>query len=337
MKKIVLIFLSVFLLSSCAQEESTHKIKIGVALYQSDDTFIGLVKDSIAASAKAYELSDDVKITVNFSDGAGNQSVQNEQVDDFISQGYDAICVNMVDRTAAAVIIDKAMNADIPVVFFNREPVKEDMMRWEKVFYVGANAEQSGEIQGRLVAEAFAKNRKLYDKNGDYIIQYVMLEGEPGHQDALLRTDTSIRTLRLKGFIVEKLANDTANWQRSLGKEKMLNWLNTFGDSIEVVFANNDDMAIGAIEALQDHGYNREDLDKYVLVVGIDAIPAAVESIKKGYLFASVLNDAEKQGNAIFEIAYSMITKQKAETKEQNFDGKYIFFDYTPVQQTNDW
>jgi methyl-galactoside transport system substrate-binding protein len=320
--------------AGCAREAAPPKVKIGVALYQTDDTFIGLVRDSIAAAANAYVGQDGAggyKVNVSFADAAGNQTVQNRQVDDFIAQGYAAVCVNMVDRTAAAVTIDKAKSADVPVVFFNREPVQEDMMRWEKAFYVGAKAEQSGEMQGRLAAEAILADPARYDRDGDGAIQYVMLEGEQSHQDTLLRTEHCLRALREAGVAVERLATGSAKWQRSQGKERMGNWLATFGGRIEAVFSNNDDMALGAIDALQEAGMNLGDPAKSVMVLGVDATPEAVASVRDGAMFATVLQDHERMGAAIFDIACSMAVSGEARTPVPGFDGKYLFLDYVPI------
>ncbi len=125
-----------------------------MALYQQNDTFIATIVSSLEAAAREREADEGLKITLNITDGRGSQATQNEQIDRFLSTGYDVICVNLVDRTAAAVIVDKAKSAGIPLIFFNREPVREDIMRWDKVYYVGAEAGKSGVMQGELVAEA---------------------------------------------------------------------------------------------------------------------------------------------------------------------------------------
>ena len=192
--------------------EAKKEIKIGVALYKFDDTFISSVKDAINEISDEKSKETGEKITINAVDGQGQQATQNDQVDTFITQGYDVIAVNMVDRTAASVIIQKAQAAGIPVVFFNREPVAEDMAKWDQLYYVGAKAEESGTIQGEVAADYFKANPDA-DKNKDGKIQYVMLEGDPGHQDALLRTEYSIKALETAGFKVENLASDSALWQ----------------------------------------------------------------------------------------------------------------------------
>ena len=316
------------------EDKSAKKeIKVGVALYKFDDTFISTVRDAIEEEAKKIEEKDGVKITINAVDGQGQQTMQNDQVDTFITQKYDVICVNMVDRTAASVIIDKAKAANIPVVFFNREPVKEDMAKWDKMFYVGAKAEESGTMQGQIIADYWKKHPEA-DKNKDGKIQYVMLEGEPGHQDAILRTEYSIKALEEAGLKVEKLASDTANWQRAQGQDKMSAWLSAHQDKIEVVFANNDDMALGAIEALKAAGYFKD--NKFMPVVGVDATAPAIDSLKQGLLLGTVLNDAKGQGSGVMDIAYSIVKGEDvASTVKGITDGKYMWVPYQPVTKEN--
>lgn len=316
------------------REAKTKKeIKIGVALYKFDDTFISSVKDAINEISDEKSKETGEKITINAVDGQGQQATQNDQVDTFITQGYDVIAVNMVDRTAASVIIQKAQAAGIPVVFFNREPVAEDMAKWDQLYYVGAKAEESGTIQGEVAADYFKANPDA-DKNKDGKIQYVILEGEPGHQDALLRTEYSIKALEAAGFQVDKLASDTALWQRANGQEKMAAWISAFGDKIELVLANNDDMALGAIEALKAAGYLSD--GKFIPVIGVDATAPAKDSLKAGLLYGTVLNDARGQGKGIFDIAYALAKKENPAEKVQGItDGKYLWIPYQKVTKEN--
>lgn len=348
MRKIIsmllLVFLVASLLAGCGPGQSNEaekppeesgqagsEIRIGLALYKFDDTFISTVRQAIEKDAKDKSSATGDKIVINAVDGQGQQATQNDQVDTFITQGYNVIAVNMVDRTAASVIIEKAQKANIPVVFFNREPVPEDMNKWDSLYYVGAKAEESGTMKGNIAAD-YWKSHPEADKNKDGVMQYVMLEGEPGHQDAILRTEYSIKAVEAAGIKVEKLANDTANWQRAQGQEKMAAWLSAFGDKIEVVFANNDDMALGAIEALKAAGYFQG--DKYMPVVSVDATAPALDSLADGKLLGTVLNDAKGQGNSILEISYAL-AKGKDPEAEGLTDGKYKWVPYQPVTREN--
>ena len=247
MKRIGCLFAALCLavtLWGCGEAEAGPTLRIGVALYQQEDTFIETVARELQRVAQEEEQARNWKINLYITDGKESQTTQNEQVDRFLERGYDVICVNIVDRTAAAVIIDKAQAAGVPVIFFNREPVEEDLRRWRHAYYVGLPAGDAGVLQGELVLDAWENQREKLDRNGDGVIQYVMLEGEPGHQDALLRTEYCISTMTKAGVATEKLASDAANWQRGQGAIRMRQWLREFGEDIEVVFANNDDMAL---------------------------------------------------------------------------------------------
>lgn len=199
--------------------------KIGVAIYKFDDTFMTGVRNAMTAAAEG-------KAALDIVDSQNAQPTQNEKVDLFVSKKYNAMAVNPVDRTAAGVIIDKAKAADIPVVFLNREPVAEDMNKWDKVYYVGAKAEESGTISGQLIVD-YWKAHPEADKNGDGKLQYVMLKGEPGHQDAELRTKYSVQAIQDAGIEVEALAEDTAMWDRVKGQEKCRHFLRPMGTKLK--------------------------------------------------------------------------------------------------------
>lgn len=304
----------------------TQDKTVGVAVYKFDDTFMTAVRNSIEGAAEG-------KIQVDVVDSQNAQPTQNEQVDLFVSKGYAAIAINPVDRTAAAAVLDKAKNANIPVVFFNREPLAEDMQKWDKVYYVGAKAEESGTLQGQIAVD-YWKAHPEADRNGDGTIQYVMLTGEPGHQDAELRTEYSVKAITDAGLKVEEVAKDTAMWDRVQGQEKMSAFLGSQGDKIELVLANNDDMALGAVEALKAAGYFTG--DKVMPVVGVDATAPAMEALKSKTLVGTVLNDAENQGKATLALAAALAAGQTPSKENVGYDitdGKYVWVPYKKVTE----
>ena len=249
-------------------------------------------------------------------------------MDRFLERGYDVICVNIVDRTAAAVIVDKAQAAGVPVIFFNREPVEEDLRRWKHAYYVGLPAGDAGVLQGELVLDAWRTQRDTLDRNGDGVIQYVMLEGEPGHQDALLRTEYCISTLANAGVSTEKLASDAANWQRGQASVSMRQWLQEFGENIEVVFANNDDMALGAIDACAEAGLDKRSMP---FIVGVDATPPALEALREGTLKGTVRNDAVGLAESMMELAVSLSVDGEASQDLELTDERYVWLRYEAV------
>lgn len=338
MKKVLSIMLVTLMLAGlfigCSgQSTSTGKsgsdeVSIGCAIYKFDDTFMTGVRNAISTAAEG-------KAKVDIVDSQNSQPTQNDKVDLFITKKVNALAINPVDRTAAGVIIEKAKKNNIPVVFFNREPLAEDMKKWDKVYYVGAKAEESGTISGQLMVD-YWKAHPEADKNKDGVMQYVMLKGEPGHQDAELRTKYSIKAVEDAGIKVEKLAEDTAMWDRVKGQEKMAAFLASQGDKIEAVFANNDDMALGAIEALKAAGYFKD--GKYIPVVGVDATAPALKALEEGTLLGTVLNDAKNQGKATFSLAYVLAqgqTPTKENTGYEITDGKYVWVPYRKITKEN--
>lgn len=316
------------LLPGCGRAAATPTVRVGVAVYDQTDTFISTITQHLEQLFQEQEQHLGVKINLSVADGRSSQSVQNEQVDRFLDLGCDVICVNIVDRTAAAVIVDKARAADVPVIFFNREPVEEDLLRWKGAYYVGSPGAEAGRLQGMLVVDAWRADRASLDRSGDGVVQYVMLEGEPGHQDALLRTEHSVQTLVTGGIQVEKLESAAANWQRSQAAERMRQWLQTVEEPIEVVFANNDDMALGAIDACLEAGLSAEEMP---FIVGVDATAPALEALRAGTLRGTVRNDALGQAESIVALSCALASGQSASDAVELQDGKYVWLSYTAV------
>ena len=289
------------ILTACGdpQEEEKTSIRIGVSLYRGDDTFINNIRSELEAKAKEYEQEKGIKVTLDIQDAKGSQNTQNNQVERFISLGCDVLCINPVDRMDASVIIDKAMTAEVPVVFFNRQPVEEDMDRWDKLYYIGVDAKETATLQGRMVVDLYREQPEAIDLNGDGVVSYVLLEGESSHQDSLIRTEWSIKTLKDGGVPIEKITGGIANWERSQASALMEQWLNEYPDTIELVVSNNDDMALGAIDALDRAGI------KGVNVVGTDGTVPGLEALENGKLLGTVSANKEIYGSAIIEIAAS--------------------------------
>jgi len=261
----------------------------------------------------------------------GNQYEQNNQIESFIESGCDVICVNIVDRTDATIIVDKTSAADTPLIFFNREVVAEDLMRAKEIYYIGAPALQSGEMQGKITADICRANFSTVDKNGDGIVQYVMLEGQAGHQDAILRTESSIETFTGEGFRVEKLEDAIANWSRAQAETQMTQWLANH-DDIEVVFANNDEMAMGAYDAIEK---STIELSERPIIVGIDGTPAGLEALIEGKIDGTVFNDAPNQARAILALVLYCAIGKELPPEYTPDENKAVWIDYSPITKEN--
>ncbi len=324
---ILLVVISMFLLSSCGKNEegvTGGQPVFGVAIYKYDDTYISTVRQAIekAATGKAELL---------INDGKGDQGTQTDQIDLLIQKGVDVLLVNIVDVGASNTVLEKAKQADIPIIFFNREPESEILKSYDKARFVGTNAADAGIIQGEIIADTW-KNGD-FDKNKDGIMQYVMLKGEPDNPEAVLRTEYSIKTAEEKGVKTQELGLQIANWDTEQANRTMEAWLSKYGDKIEFAIANNDAMAQGVISALQAAGYNKGDDSKFIPVVGVDATDAAKDLINKGYMTGTVLQDGAAMGKALVDIALNFTEgKEFIEGTDYEYDetGVSVRIPYSP-------
>ena len=318
-------------LSACGMPEKTEteKINIGLASYNQSDTYINELVSCFKEECNRLETNQH-KISVTVQDAAGSQKIQNDQVKRLIKEGCNVLCVNLADRTNPSEIIEAAKESDIPIIFFNREPVAEDLNQWEKLYYVGAKAKQSGVMQGELAADLIWE-RKTVDRNKDGKIQYVVLEGEMGHQDAIVRTESAVDSLKEKGVELEKLSYEIANWNRAQAQNRMTQMINQYNNQIELVLANNDDMALGAIDAYEKLGYTETDIPAFL---GIDGTDEGLEAVLEEKMAATVYNDKEAQANAMAQLARQLVTGEKM--KKVEFENqRYIYLPYKKVTKDN--
>ena len=290
---------------------------VGVCIYKFDDAFMTTYRNSLQEilESKGY------KVTVV--DGNNDQSKQNEQINTFITQGVDALIINPVMTSAADQIIDTVKNAGIPTVLINREPTAEQMSAYDKLVYVGCNAAQSGTFQGELILETANQG----DINGDGVINYIMIQGDPENIDAQLRTEYSVKALTDAGKEVKQLNLTRGDWDRNRGQEIAANDLAQFGDQIEVIFCNNDDMAIGALQAIKQAGRT---VNKDIYLVGVDALAAALEEVKNGNMTGTVLNDAVGQATAAVAEMEKLLGGATYASGEQS-----VYVDYVKVTPEN--
>lgn len=311
------------------QGQKKDSVRIGVSAYKLSDIFISNMMTSMEQAAKNYELETGVKIYMDIVDANDSQRLQNEQVKRFISFDYDAIAVNPVDRTNMSTIIDDVTTAGIPLVFFNREPVSEDIYREENVYYFGSDAKQTAVLEGEIIVEAFQRDPQKIDKNGDGVIKYVILEGSMGHQDAIIRTEWSVQTLLNHGLNIEKLAGASANFERNQAAVLMEQWYKAYGNEIELVIANNDDMALGAADALQ-----KLNLSGNLAIVGIDATRQGREAVQDGRLLGTVDCHIDELGSDLVKVMVGLGLNGKIPDGIALTNERYIWNDMTKVFYT---
>ena len=327
----VVVMVAMLCISGCGSGKikSDKVLRVGVVTYTQDDPFINALADKLKENLKSME-TEDMKITVSVKNGNDDQQDQNDIVEEMIDAGCDVLCVNLVDRTAPSRIIRLAKHNDIPIIFFNREPVWEDLMQWEDLYYVGCDAEQSGVMQGEIAAD-YIKNHPEVDKNQDGEIQYVLLEGEAGHQDAISRTDFSVKTLIEKEVNLEKLSYQFADWNRGQAENRTNQLIEQYGDKIEMIISNNDEMALGALEAYKKSKYNKK---QWPIIFGIDGLDDALAAIKNGEMQGTVYNDKEDQALEISRLVVDIY--QGNSMKNHNLQqGKYYVSQYKKVEKSS--
>ena len=296
--------------------------KVGVAIYQYNDNFMTLYRQEIENYFKTLE-TDTVKYEVTMVDGKNDMGEQTNQIDTFITQKMDVIICNLVQTSSAEVIIDKVVAAGIPLVLINREPLGDDgdesypgIINNPTVCYVGADARQSGTYQGEIVLALDNKG----DINGDGVVSYVMVVGDPENPDAQYRTEYSIKALTDAGMQVKELVKNVGNWDQTKGQEIVAAALTQYGDQIEVVFCNNDGMALGAAAAIEAAGRT---VGKDIYLLGVDALDECQEMVKKGTMTGTVLNDHIGQSHTAVDVAVKALNGEAIDN--------YYWVDYVKV------
>ena len=313
--------------NGCGQADSdnSQNVYVGVTYYDQSDIFLNELLDCFKKEIQDLE-SEEKKISVTIQGAGGSQRTQDDQVKELIDGGCNVLCVNLVDRTDPSEIIDLAREKQVPIIFFNREPVAEDMAQWEQLYYVGAKAEESGTMQGEMAAEAIKANPQI-DRNKDGKIQYVVLEGEPGHQDTIIRTENAVEALKAGGIELEKLSYGLANWNRAQAENRMSQMISQYQTKIELVLANNDEMALGAMDAYEKLNYTESTLP---LFFGIDGTKVGLEAVRDSRLSGTVYNDKEGQAKAMAKLAEALVTGDGTENMDFE-NGKYVYLPYEKV------
>ncbi len=318
----MLIMGNILLLCACEKRRTAldDAVHIGVTYYNQSDTFLNELLVRFKEELKDLEQ----ETTVTVLDAAGSKRTQDDQVKELIHMGCDVLCVNLVDRADPSEIIDLARDNDVPIIFFNREPVEEDLRQWDALYYVGAEAKQSGVMQGELAADAMHNNDYI-DRNQDGKIQYVILEGEAGHQDSIIRTGSAVETIKNQGIELEKLSYQIANWNRVQAQNRMEQLISQYQNKIELVLANNDDMALGAIDAYKKVNYTKS---SWPVIFGIDGTDNGLKALADSELFGTVYNDKEGQAKVMAKMVNAIGSGEEIAEK-------HVYLPYTKVTSDN--
>lgn len=325
-RTIILLLLLVASLGGCLSKkkdvDKEEKPTILFLAYSYDDTFVSDLGRNIEKAAKNRAI-------LTSADSRNDQDIQNELLSSYLEQGIDAAIINLVDRSKADAVIHEFKIRNVPVVFINRQPDEKVINSWKSAYYVGTNGLESGEMSVEILLDYFQTNRN-YDINEDGVIQYVTITGSPGHQDTVYRTQAYTEAFHHSksggGLAGEEIGRISGFWNKGIAKDKMDELLPTVQNRIEAVLANNDDMALGAIQAMEEAGYFSE-RGRSIPVVGIDGTEAALEAIASQKLVGTVLNNTVSQGTDAVYIAIALAnnTDPAADTSVHltSFDGQH--------------
>lgn len=240
-------------------------------------------------------------------DSQNDQAKQTDQVDTLINKGVDGMLVAIVDPEAAPTIIAKCEAAGIPVVFVNRRPELDAIASYDKCWYVGAATAQPGEAQAEMVINDW-KNNPQFDKNGDGVMQYLLMKGENGHANAEARCQGIEEVFNKNNFQRQLLDMQVGMWNAATAKNLTETWYGKFGDEIECIMSNNDAMALGIIETLKAEGYFQG--GKVIPIYGVNAIPEGLDALEDGTLMGTVMSDMVSEGVCTFRLAYNHVMKK---------------------------
>ncbi len=330
-----------------------QKVVILPYFYEGDPFIQHLTNKIIQEIPSNYE--------VEMFDAQNSQIIQNEFIERAMQEQVDLLIINPVDRLGVYPIIKRLRAEGIPVIFFNREPLERDMALWDRIYYIGGPAEQSGELQADMIEDLYYSTsaqhpesveegaqtssntpdttiKNLLDTNEDGRIQMVIFKGEQGHQDAEIRTHTVIQTLTQRRLPVDIVSIEPGNWSYGTAYTLMGELLDRTDLHIEAVVSNNDAMALGAIAKLRQRGFLQDTNENgmvdvrdtnWIPVIGIDGIPEAVESIQNGHLYGTVLNDLETQAKVIGDLAKGILDKNPGNRLPYSFErNQYYWVDY---------
>ena len=294
MKKIVATTALASLMSTSAMAET-----IGVSMALFDDNFLTVLRNGMIEQAGSMDGVD-----IQVEDAQNDVARQLDQINNFIASGVDAIIVNPVDTSATQAMSDAAANAGVPLVYVNRQPVNVDTLPDNQAF-VASDERESGTLQTIEICDILA------EQGTDPARVYVMM-GELSNQAAVVRTQDIDDVIANDQCAVEieEIDRQTANWSRDEAQDLMTNWLST-GEPFDALISNNDEMAIGAIQAMKASGVAMDE----VVVGGIDATQDALLAMAAGELDVSVFKDAAGQGAGALDAALKLANGEEVEQR----------------------
>jgi methyl-galactoside transport system substrate-binding protein len=338
--KLSFIIVFIFLLytvqyNTYAQQNSNAQIPINAAvfLYDFDELFLSNVKQSL----ENIQKENPNKIQFTFFDSNGNQSTLYDNVSKALTNNFDLFVVQPITPNLDVFRDTLNMISSKNIPFILLAPPSIQLANLAKTYprsiIIGGEDDQSGVLQGKILADEWKNNKATIDHNNNNILQYIMIKGTANDPATIARTKYSIQALNEEEVNTEELSSTSCNWDRACARDTIDAIMLHFDGKTEAILANSDDMALGVIEALQKYGYNKNDPSKYIPVVGIGGLPAAQELIKQGSMVGTVVQNPIDYANAVYAVGMNLVAgKSPLSGTNYKFDetGNTIRIPYYP-------
>lgn len=294
------------------KNEYTH---IGIAVYNMNDAFMQDYVEHLQESMDAYDFSGK-KVLYEIFDAENSLKRQEKQLQYMCSQNFDVLLINLVKQSAAANILNETAELDIPVILFNRETYAKDLSISDNIWYVGTDAKAAGAMQGDMIIKVWNEQREKMDRNRNDKLDYVLVEGEAAHFDAVRRTNGFLESSQ--SIPLNQLANLSADWQRTIAYEKFAALDLETIQNVEAVVCNNDEMALGIYDYYEENGQEPP------FIIGINNSLEMNEKIRSGQIYRTVDNGMEEQVAYICDLLDGILKDQTRNFEKIWYSKPYV-------------
>lgn len=317
---IIIIFFSFINFKSNAITKQSNKVNAAVLFYSEDTDYIKNLKNDLESIA-----SDNTNnINFTFFDGKNDESMQMKQMQEVINSNFDLIALSLVDLSKCYEFINLAKSKNVPIVFFNREPDLNCIKSYGKSLFIGTNACEAGRKQAEMIKK-MKDDGKIKDINLNGKVDYILMRGSLDSIEADERTRCVKEYMKSFGIDSNLLREDVCDWTKECAKTLTESMLYRYANSVEFIISNNDDMAIGMIEALQSVGINTGDSKNYIPAIGVDGTNTALNMIKNGEMAGTVIQDHKSMADAIYKTGVNFVNKRPPlENTNYEFDSSGV-------------
>jgi len=281
-------------------------VNAGVLLFSFDNLYTSEMKKSLENIEKNKP-----RIKYTFFSSENSLAKQNEVLDSLLRGNYKLLILNLIirDKDQLIDIINRGKQRNISLIIFDVNPsdLGKNIELYDKIAFVTTDSKEAGALQGKIIVDKWNVDKSEIDRNNDNVLQYIALVGLPTSEISIERTNSAISTIEKAGIKTELLDQKTASWDKELAKGAIESSLLKYDGRIEAIISNSDSMAIGAIEALQRYGYNKDDKSKYISVVGIDGLQEAKGLVNNGIMTGTVSQDFNDIAGAIYNVGLSLV------------------------------